>query len=144
MTNWHDCRVADAYHRGMKRLAVVSTWIAPLLLAGCGGGLYIGWGGDDDDGDPSVSITSAQSSVAAGGVLRVAAAASDDSGIDSVAFYRLDGEAATRLGSDGSEPYQWDIAVPADGRTTVTVFARARDGWGNEADSTRLTVPVVR
>lgn len=130
----------------MKRFAATVTLLAPLLLAGCGGGVYIGWGGDgDDDGAPSVSITSAQSSVAAGGVLRVAAAASDDdSGIDSVAFYRIDGGIAQRLGSDGSEPYQWDIAVPADGRTTVSVFARARDGAGNEADSARLTVTVVR
>lgn len=128
----------------MKRLAAALTLVAPLLLAGCGGGLYIGWGSDgDDDGDPSVSITSAQSSVAAGGVLRVAAAASDESGIDSVAFYRLDDGVATRLGSDGAEPYQWDVAVPADGRSTVSVFARARDGWGNEADSVLLTVPVV-
>ncbi len=128
----------------MKRLAAALTLVTPLLLAGCGGGLYIGWGGGDDDGDPSVSITSAQASVAAGGVLRVAAAASDDSGIDSVAFYRLDGDIATRLGSDGGEPYQWDIAVPADGRSAVSVFARARDNWGNEADSALLTVPVVR
>ncbi len=127
----------------MKCFAAL-TLVAPLLFAGCGGGLYIGWGGDDDDGDPSVSITSAQTSVAAGGVLRVAAAASDDSGIDSVAFYRLDDGVATRLGSDGAEPYQWDVAVPADGRSTVSVFARARDGWGNEADSATLTVSVIR
>lgn len=130
----------------MKRLAAIVLLLAPLLLAGCGGGLYIGWGSDgDDDGAPSVSITSAQGSVAAGGVLRVAAAASDDdSGIDSVAFYRIDGGIAQRLGSDGSEPYQWDVAVPADGRSTVTVFARARDGAGNESDSALLTVTVVR
>lgn len=132
----------------MKRFAAtlgrVAALSAALSLGGCGGGLYIGWGGgDDDDGDPSVSITSAQSSVAAGGVLRVAAAASDESGIDSVAFYRLDDGVATRLGSDGGEPYQWDVAVPADGRRTVSVFARARDGWGNEADSALLTVPVT-
>lgn len=129
----------------MKRFAAALTLIAPLLLTGCGGGLYIGWGSDDDNGDPSVSITSAQSSVAAGGVLRVAAAASDDdSGIDSVAFYRIDGGVAQRLGSDGSEPYQWDVAVPADGRTSLSVLARARDGAGNESDSAVLTVTVVR
>lgn len=128
----------------MTRFAM--TLLAPLLLAGCGGGVYIGWGSDvDDDGAPSVGITSAQGSVAAGGVLRVAAAAADDdSGIDSVAFYRIDGGVAQRLGSDGSEPYQWDVPVPADGRTTVTVFARARDGAGNESDSARLTVHVTR
>ena len=36
-----------------------------------------------------------------------------------------------------------DVAVPADGRTTISVFARARDAWGNEADSALLTVPVT-
>ncbi len=115
-----------------------------LLLAGCGGGIYIGWGDWNDDGAPSVSITTAQTGVAAGGVLHVVAAASDDgSGIDSVAFYRLDGGVAVRLGSDGSEPYEWDVVAPADGRTTLSVFARARDGAGNEADSALLTVMVT-
>lgn len=118
--------------------------LLPLLLAGCGGGLYIGWGDYGDDSAPSVSITTAQSSVPAGGTLRVAAAASDnDSGIDEVAFYRFDGNAATRLGSVGSPPYAWDVFVPADGRTQVRVFARARDGAGNEADSAVLAVAVT-
>jgi hypothetical protein len=116
----------------------------PLLFAGCGGGLYIGWGNYGDVSRPSVSIASAQTSVAAGGTLRVVAAASDnDSGIDEVAFYRFDGSAATRLGSVGSPPYAWDVFVPADGRTQVNVFARARDGAGNEADSTVLAVTVT-
>ncbi len=124
----------------MKRLASLA---ATLLLAGCGGGLYIGWGDYDDDGAPSVSITTAQTSVVAGGTLRVVAAASDDSGIDEVAFYRVDGATDTRLGSDGSAPYEWNVPVPADGRTTVSVFARARDGAGNTATSSLLTVPVT-
>jgi hypothetical protein len=118
--------------------------LLPLLLAGCGGGLYIGWGNYGDDSAPSVSIASGQTSVAAGGTLRVVAAASDnDSGVDEVAFYRFDGSAATRLGSDGSPPYEWDVFVPADGRTQVRVFARARDGAGNEADSAVLAVTVT-
>jgi hypothetical protein len=118
--------------------------LLPLLLAGCGGGLYIGWGNYGDDSAPSVSIASGQTSVAAGGTLRVVAAASDnDSGVDEVAFYRFDGSAATRLGSDGSPPYEWDVFVPADGRMQVRVFARARDGAGNEADSSVLAVTVT-
>ncbi len=125
----------------MKRFATLATM---LLLAGCGGGLYIGWGDYGDDGAPSVSITTAQASVVAGGTLRVVAAASDDqSGIDEVAFYRVDGATDTRLGSDGSAPYEWNVPVPADGRTTVSVFARARDGAGNTANSNRLTVGVT-
>lgn len=124
----------------MKRFASLA---AMLLLAGCGGGIYLGWG-DYDDGAPSVSITTAQTSVPAGGTLRVVAAASDDdSGIDEVAFYRVDGSVDTRLGSDGSAPYEWNVPVPADGRTTVSVFARARDGAGNTANSSLLTVSVT-
>jgi hypothetical protein len=125
----------------MKRLVAL---VATLLLAGCGGSLYIGWGDWDDDGDPSVSITTAQASVPAGGVLHVVAAASDDdSGIDEVAFYRVDADADVRLGSDGVPPYEWNVLVPADGRATITVFARARDGAGNTADSGLLTIPVT-
>lgn len=126
----------------MKRLA--ATAAITLLLAGCGGGLYLGWGDCCDSGAPSVSITTAQTSVAAGGSLHVVAAASDnDSGIDEVAFYRVDGGSDTRLGSDGSAPYEWDVPVPADGRSSVSVFARARDGAGNTADSNRLTIAVT-
>ena len=125
----------------MRRLA---TLAAALLLAGCGGGLYLGWGNCCDSGAPSVSITTAQSSVQAGATLRVVAAASDsDSGIDEVAFYRVDAGADTRLGSDGSAPYEWNVIVPSDGRSTLTVFARARDGAGNTADSNRITVSVT-
>ena len=126
----------------MKRLAAIAA--ITLLLAGCGGGLYLGWGDCCVSGAPSVSITTAQTSVAAGGSLRVVAAASDsDSGIDEVAFYRVDGGTDTRLGSDGSAPYAWDVPVPADGRSSVSVFARARDGAGNTADSNRLTIAVT-
>lgn len=127
-----------------KRLAAL---VLTLLLAGCGGGIYLGWshcdGCDDGDGAPSVSITAAQTSVSAGGTLRVVAAASDQSGIDEVAFYRVDAGADTRLGSDGSAPYEWDVPVPADGRSSLTVYARARDGAGNSAQSNRLTVSVT-
>jgi len=126
----------------MKRLAAIAA--ITLLLAGCGGGLYLGWGDCCDSGAPSVSITTAQTSVAAGGSLHVVAATSDnDSGIDEVAFYRVDGGTDTRLGSDGSAPYAWDVPVPADGRSSVSVFARARDGAGNTADSNRLTIAVT-
>ena len=55
MTNWHDCRAADAYHRGMKRFAAILGLFAALSLGGCGGGLYIGWGDYGDTIAPSVS-----------------------------------------------------------------------------------------
>jgi hypothetical protein len=121
-------------------LAGVST---AVVVAGCGGGVWIGFGDDFDDLNPSVSVATAAASVVAGGTLRVVAAAADDDGIDEVAFYRRDGTRWTRLGADASEPYEWAVSVPADGRTEVMVFARATDRSGRQADSDVLSVPVV-
>ena len=73
----------------------------------------------------------------------VAATSDNDSGIDEVAFYRVDGGTDTRLGRRRQRAYAWDVLVPADGRSSVSVFARARDGAGNTADSNRLTIAVT-
>ncbi len=117
---------------------------AVIGLAACGGGLWIGIGDDDwDEEPPSVSLAASAASVPAGGTLRVVAAAADESGIDEVAFYRLDGSEWVRLGSDGQEPYEWQVPVPADGRTSVSVFARATDNSGRRADSRVVSVPVT-
>jgi hypothetical protein len=128
--------------RPRPRIALVAV-AAVGLVSACGGGLWLGIGSAWDGSPPSVSLAAAQASVPAGGTLRVVAAAADPSGIEDVAFYRLDGSQWVRLGSDGSEPYQWDVPVPADGRTSVSVFARATDGSGLEADSSVVTVPVA-
>jgi hypothetical protein len=126
----------------MKR----SIAIVALAAAGCGGGVVIGFGdgGFDDGRAPSVSIATAQASVAPGGTLRVVAAAADDSGIDGVAFYRRDGGSWVLLGEDRREPWDFDVPVPADGRSQVEVRARATDRGGLEADSNVLAVPVIR
>ncbi|MBX3604477.1 MAG: hypothetical protein KF788_04365 [Piscinibacter sp.] len=118
------------------------VWLLPPALAACGGGLYIGFG-DGDYGPPSVSLAAAATTVQAGTTVRVVAAAADENGIDEVAFYRLDGNTAVRLGSDGSAPYEWQVAVPSDGRTTLHLFARATDGVGDRADSDELVLTVV-
>lgn len=123
------------------RYRLALALLAPVLAA-CGGGLYIGFG-DDDFGPPSVSLAAAQTSVRAGDTVRIVAAAADENGIDEVAFYRIDGNGAVRLGSDGSSPYEWDVAVPADGRSTLRLFARATDGWGERADSNELVLTVT-
>lgn len=127
----------------LRPLLVVSL-AAPLLagLAACGGGLFIGIG-DDDFGPPSVSLAAAVSTVQAGSTLRVVAAAADENGIDEVAFYRIDGNVAVRLGGDGSSPYEWQVEVPDDGRTTLRLFARATDGFGDRADSDELVLAVT-
>jgi hypothetical protein len=122
------------------------AFAATLLLAGCGGGLSIGIGigGDWDVTPPAVSLAVPPGPVRAGGTLRVAAAATDaDSGIDIVTFFREDRGAWVRLGFDATAPYEWDVPVPNDGRSTVSVYAEATDGVGLRANSAVVTVDVT-
>lgn len=128
---------------------------AALLLSACGGGVSLGFGSgvavgvggtfgsSFDRTPPSVSLTSGASSVAAGRNLRLAAAAADESGIESVSFLRLDGDTAVVLATVGAAPYEIETIVPADGRGTATYFARANDNEGNRADSARVAVTVT-
>src|SRR5688500_18756861 len=80
-------------------------------LVGCGGGISLGFGFGDDDFDgslPAVSLAADRGSAPPGASVQLIAAASDPSGIDSVAFYELDdANAATLLGADGTAPFQW-------------------------------------
>jgi hypothetical protein len=126
----------------------MSRFLAPLIALGtaagltaCGGGFYLGYSYDNTD--PSVSLAVASTTARAGDVLHVSAAAADDTGIDSVAFYRYDGNSTVLLGSDGRAPYDLDVTVPNDGRTVLTLFARATDWNGNRADSTLVSVNVL-
>jgi hypothetical protein len=116
-----------------------------LALGGCGGGVAFGFGfgycDDCDDDPPAVSIASTMTTVEAGDEVKLVAAASDESGIDDVTFYRRDGDTEVVLGSDGSAPYEWTL-TPADAGTLV-MFARARDDEGNRTDSTDLTITVT-
>ena len=114
-----------------------------LSLAACGGGLSIGFGSGFDDFAPAVSLATAASSVQAGQPVRYVAAATDENGIESVAFYRIDGDGSTLLGSDGEFPYEWTATAPSDGRTSLSVFARATDNHGHQADSAIVTIPVT-
>jgi len=119
------------------RWALVAACVA--VLGACGGGVFFGF----DDAPPAVSLTTAASSVAAGQSVRFVAAAADESGIDSVAFYRVDGNGTVLLGSDSAEPYEWNVVAPADGRTSLSVFARATDNSGNQSDSATVTIAVT-
>jgi hypothetical protein len=122
-----------------QRLAL----LVALALSACGGGFYLGYDYSYDDTDPSVSLAVASTSVRAGDVLDISAAAADDSGIDSVAFYRYDDNSIVRLGSDGRAPYDWQLTVPSDGRSVLRLFARATDWNGNRADSAVVSVNVL-
>lgn len=128
--------------RTLRRRAVFL--LLPLWLAGCGGGISIGFGfGGDDDDPPSVSLAVTPASVVPGGTLQLAAAATDDWGVDEVRFYRIDGDFEVLLGSDIHPPYAWSTTAPDDGRGTLLLFARAIDGAGQRADSAVVEVPIT-
>jgi hypothetical protein len=124
-------------------------WLLPALAlvaaTGCGGGFYFNFGSDFGFGDgvtPDVSLASAPTSAAPGQSVRLVAAASDDVGIDRVAFYRVDADVDTLLGSDGSAPYEWDAPIPANAAGSLQFFAIATDVAGNTARSAALVVLV--
>jgi Bacterial Ig domain len=116
----------------------------PLALAACGGGLYLEFGDDFDDFPPEVSLAASPNPVDAGQTLQVVAAATDpESGIDKVVLYRLDdGGVAVLVAEDFNAPYEWLLTAPTGGRTTLRLFARATDRYGNRGDSAVLTVVV--
>lgn len=116
--------------------------LASVLLAACGGGIYLEFD-DYDDLPPVVELAASSLSAFAGDSVRLVAAAADENGIDRVSFYRYDGNTAVRLGSDGFSPYDWQLLVPADGRSSVIVFARAFDNAGNAADSNLVTISIT-
>jgi hypothetical protein len=107
----------------------------------------VGVGDNYDDYDydvapPSISIVVADGLAVPGQLITVAAAASDESGIESVSLYRRDFAGDRLLSSLGDKPYEWLVAVPADGRDSVTFYAQATDNAGNRANSSTVTLAV--
>lgn len=115
------------------------------LLCACGGGLYVGVGvstDDDDNAPPVVSLVASQNSARAGDLLKLVVAAADASGIDEVAFYRLDAGVPTLLGTDVASPFEWQEVVPFVDGSTLSYFVRATDRSGQRGDSNTVTVSV--
>ena len=104
----------------------------------------MGIGDDFDDSPPSVSLAASPGTVVAGQPVRLVAAAADENGIDVVAFFRLDNGQPAPLGTVGRPPYELTVNAPNDGRTVLTLFARAIDNLGNRADSALVDVAVTR
>ena len=129
----------------LRRPALVLPAVAALALGACGGGFYFNFGSDlgvFDGSSPEVSLASASTTAAPGQSVRLVAAASDDVGIDSVAFYRVDAAADIALGSDGSAPYEWDAPIPAGASGALQFFAIATDVSGNTTRSAPVVVLV--
>ncbi len=129
----------------VRRLPLAQAALT-VLLAGCGGGLYIGIGDDNGfDDPPQVSLVASAESAAIGQPLRLAAAASDDFGVQRVQFFRLERDgSATSLGNDSTDPYEWDTTMPDTGAAEVRFFARAFDTIGQRSDSRSVAVAVRR
>jgi hypothetical protein len=130
---------ACARRRGGLAALLCAAW-----LSACGGGVFLGIElGDAGDEDPSVALTAAVSEAPAGATVRLAAAASDDFGVDAVSFFREDSQGAVLLTTDGRAPYETDTVIPASAPGTVwRYFARAFDGAGQSSDSTSIEIVV--
>ena len=127
----------------MRKVLATASLVAAALLAGCGGGIYLGY--EDWDEPPSISLVSKASSADAGQTVRLAAAASDNGWILEVRFYRVDASGrSVLLGADDREPYDWDARIPGDAvpGSRVHFFARAEDGWGNVTESETVSITV--
>lgn len=120
--------------------------LCALALAGCGGGFFVGsdFDGDgfDDDDPPSVELVVSPDTAAPGDTVRLLAAATDDFGIERVAFFRIDGALSTLIDEDEDSPFQLDTALPNSATGTVQFFARATDDAGQSRDSTVVSVSI--
>ena len=121
-----------------------STWVLAIGPVGCGGGLYLGIGGGDNDQPPTVALAASANEGLPGAVVRLVAAATDDFGVDQVTFLRREVNGTdTVLATDTTEPYQLDITLPsAPSGTVLRYLARARDDVGQSRDSTVLEITV--
>jgi hypothetical protein len=131
--------------RGAGTLAAVAVAVlSTVSIAGCGGGIYIGYGSDDDRA-PQVSLVASTGAASPGQTVTLMAAASDDHRVDLVEFFRIDaGGQAVALGSDGSAPYHFDTRQPDTSAASVRYFARAVDDAGQFNDSASVSVTVLR
>ncbi len=126
----------------MNKLAQLWRCAPALLLAGCGGGIYLEFGDGFDD-PPQVDLVASAPVVEPQQQVRLVAAAVDDSGfVSQVAFYRYDGGQAVRWSVDATPPFEALLVVPDDGRRQLSLFARATDGQGQQADSPLLHLEI--
>jgi hypothetical protein len=144
----------------VRRVALAAlALIVSLGLTACGGGVsvsgdgysvgggyydyYDDYGYDTDYTKPVVSIAVAEGLVRPGQVVRVAVAASDESGVESVTLFRRDFGGDVVISTLGGRPYEWSVQTPTDGRSSVTYYAQARDNAGNRANSNTVSIAVA-
>ncbi|WP_047193102.1 Ig-like domain-containing protein [Caldimonas brevitalea] len=134
----------DPLHPPRRRARRAALALA-VLLVGCGGGVWVGVGDDDfDDEAPDVELVASPDPATSGGQLELRAAASDDSGfVESVEFYRVEGDELESLGRDDEAPFRLQVRAPTVSRSTVVEYvARAQDDDGHRSDSPVLAITV--
>jgi hypothetical protein len=108
---------------------------ATLALAGCGGGVYVGLGGNNDN-PPNVSLAVSPTSAFAGDTINLAAAASDDFRVDKVEFWYSDGNGnVLRLSTDFAAPYTSSDTMQVTRSGSTFYMARAFDDVGQATDT---------
>ncbi len=128
--------------RQPHRLSLIA--LAGLMLAGCGGGIYLGWD-NSADAPPSVALVASPAAALPGSAVQLSADASDDYRVVRVSFYRVgDNGVALWLGDDYARPYRWDSVLPESAFSSVRYFARAEDDAGQRRDSALSAVTVLR
>ena len=118
----------------------VCIGLAAWSTSACDVGLAVGIGPGDDP--PSVSLAGAPSSGAPGERIGLVAAASDDYQVIEVQFWRVDADADTLLGIDGSAPYALETVLPSSAGGEVRYFARAVDDAGQASRSNEVRVTL--
>ena len=118
----------------------VCIGIVAWSTSACNVGLAVGIGPDDDP--PSVSLAAAPSSAVPGKRIGLVAAASDDYRVTEVQFWRVDADADTLLGIDGSAPYALETVLPSQAGGEVRYFARAVDDAGQASRSNEVRVTL--
>lgn len=121
-----------------SRLAALTAAL-PLLLAGCGGGVYLEF---SDDDPPEVDLATSTSRAFPGETVRLSAFATDDDFVVEVAFYREESDGSlTLLGIDDRAPFQWNATMPDVPRNVVVYFAaRAYDSVGQRSGTATAAV----
>jgi len=113
--------------------------VAALLTGAAGLGLDSGPAAAADNRAPKVDVTAPTAGATVSGTVRLAATASDRSGVAQVEWY-VDG---ARVASDSAAPWEasWSSTSVANGQHTIV--AKARDGAGNWGASSAVSVQVA-
>ncbi|MFO1218495.1 MAG: hypothetical protein U1E89_09010 [Burkholderiaceae bacterium] len=136
---------ARLVHVSVRLRAAAAALVCAGLAAGCGGGISIGLGyGGDLDQPPEVALAASVTEALPGAIVRLVAAATDDGGVDEVAFMRrLDDGSLIVVATDRSQPFDAEVTVPAVAAGTVLRYvARATDTAGQSRDSAPVSITV--